>query len=272
MSIGIREQEKDTRQILFRSLIRTIPLEAIIEVWHVRATGTKGIGHYVILLNEGTHLCTCLLLVNKGLVCRHFFRVGTYSKYATFHVSIIPNRWYLDTNIQPKDLLQQHPPIPICGTTGEENVIESEKCINFQHFFLFQVDSHGSRPAVKSSKAIYAELFGLSKKGIDCALKAGMQQELVNLLKTFIYDAQNKNVQEVEPMADINNPAITKHKGRPPKRFKSNVEVSLSKGSKRVLKDSTQVNVIDETKGRRCGKCKGYGHYSKTCQHNKVLP
>ena len=79
MSIGIREQEQDTRQILFRSLIKTIPPEAIVEVWHVRATGTKGIGHYVILLNEGTHLCTCLLLINKGLVCRHFFHVGTYS-------------------------------------------------------------------------------------------------------------------------------------------------------------------------------------------------
>jgi hypothetical protein len=40
-----------------------------------------------------------------------------------------------------------------------------------------------------------------------------MQQELVNLLKAFIYNAQNKNVQEAEPSADINNPAIIKHKG-----------------------------------------------------------
>src|ERR1044072_727508 len=99
MSIGIREQEQDTRQILFQSLIKTILPEAIMEIWHVRATGTKGIGHYVILLNEGTHLCTCLLLINKGLVCRHFLRVGMYSRYATFHISIIPNRWYLDTKI-----------------------------------------------------------------------------------------------------------------------------------------------------------------------------
>jgi hypothetical protein len=122
-------------------------------------------------------------------------------------------------------------------------------------------------------KSTYAELFGLSKKGIDCALKADMHHELVNLLKTFIYDAQNRSTQEVEPLVNINNPTIIKHKGRPPKRFKSNVETSLSKGSKRVLKDSTQVNivhnVIEETKGRRCGKCKQYGHYSKTCQNNE---
>ena len=40
MSVRIREQEQDTRQILFRSLAGTISLEAILEVWHVRATGT----------------------------------------------------------------------------------------------------------------------------------------------------------------------------------------------------------------------------------------
>ncbi len=89
MSVRIREQEQDTRQILFRSLAGTIPLEAILEVWYVRATRTQGTGHYVILLNEGTHICTCLLLINKGLICRHFFRVGTYSQNATFHISII---------------------------------------------------------------------------------------------------------------------------------------------------------------------------------------
>ena len=114
ISDGIREQQQDIRQILFRSLVKNIPPEAILEVWFVRATGTHGIGHYVILLNERTHLCTCLLLINKGLVCRHFFRVGTYSQYATFHISMIPNRWYLDINIQSNDL-SQHSSILICS-------------------------------------------------------------------------------------------------------------------------------------------------------------
>src|SRR5436853_214827 len=158
INIGIREQVQDTRQILFRSLVSNLPTEAIIEVWHVRATGTHGIGYYVILLNEGTHLCTCLLLINKGLVCRNFFRVGTYSQYATFHISMIPNRWYLDINIQSNNFS----PIPVCGTQTEDR-IEMEKSITFQHFFSFRVDSYGSHLATKSTKAIYAELSGLSK-------------------------------------------------------------------------------------------------------------
>ena len=79
---------------------------------------------------------------------------------------------------------------------------------------------------VRSPKVIYAKLSGLSKKAIDCALKADMHHGLVNLLKIFIYDAQNKNIQvedigainvRVEDIGAINNPAITKYKGRPPK-------------------------------------------------------
>ncbi|CAB4380864.1 unnamed protein product [Rhizophagus irregularis] len=247
ISNGIREQEQDVQQILFKSLIKNIPPEAILEVWFVRATGTQGIGHYVVLLDEGTHLCTCLLLINKGLICRHFFRVGTYSQHAAFHMNIIPSRWYLDINIQLDNLS----PISVCGTQTEDRV--------------------------GMEKTIYAELFGLSKKAIDCALKANMQHELMNLLKSFIYDTHNKNVeiQETqETFTDINNPAITKHKGRPPKRFKSSVETL----GKRVLKDSTKVNMITDnviveeetnnTKGRKCGKCKQYGHYAKTCQNS----
>ncbi|CAB4382976.1 unnamed protein product [Rhizophagus irregularis] len=58
ISMGIREQEQDTKQILLRSLVSNLPMKAILEVWNVRATGTYGIWHYVILLNDGTHLCT----------------------------------------------------------------------------------------------------------------------------------------------------------------------------------------------------------------------
>jgi hypothetical protein len=186
---------------------------------------------------------------------------------------MIPNRWYLDINVQSNNF-SQYPPILVCAARTE-NRVGMEKSITFQHFFSFRVDSHVSNLAIKSTKAIYAELFGLSKKAIDCALKANMQHELVNLLKAFIYDTHNKNVQETqetETFTDINNPAITKHKGRPPKRFKSSVETL----GKRVLKDSTKVNITDNvileetnnTKGRKCGKCKQYGHYVKMCQNS----
>src|SRR5688500_10337357 len=96
MDIRIREQEQDARQVLFCSLVGTIPLQSIIEVWNIRATGTQGMGYYVVLLNKGTHLCTCLLLINKGLICQHFLHVGIYFQHAKFHISMFLNKWYLD--------------------------------------------------------------------------------------------------------------------------------------------------------------------------------
>ncbi|PKY33189.1 hypothetical protein RhiirB3_451914 [Rhizophagus irregularis] len=81
ISIRIREQEQDTRQILLRSLVSTIPMEAILEVWN-------------------------------RLVCWHFFCVGTYSRFATFHICMIPNRWYINPDVEPNDLLQQYSFIP----------------------------------------------------------------------------------------------------------------------------------------------------------------
>jgi len=280
ISIGIREQEQDTKQILLRSLVSNLPMEAILEVWNVRATGTYGIGHYVILLNDGTHLCTCLLLLNKGLVCRHFFRVGTYSRFATFHISMIPNRWYLNPDVEPNDILQQYSFIPVCDKIQLEDNIPF---ITFRHFFSIWIDSYGSpslyssqssQSSVRSPKAIYAELSGLSKKAIDCAIKTEMQDELSNLFKAFIYDIQSR----LEGNSiDINNPVVIKHKGRPPKRLVANVEKDVLHREKKVLKDSSAVNVIEGqsksnlesstnvTKGRKCGKCNQYGHYAKTC-------
>jgi hypothetical protein len=49
----------------------------------------------------------------------------------------------------------------------------------------------------------------------------------------------------IELFTIVNNPTVTKCKERLPKRFKLNVKVFLFKGSKQVLKDSTQINVTD---------------------------
>ncbi|CAB4490448.1 unnamed protein product [Rhizophagus irregularis] len=194
ISIRIREQEQDTRQILLRSLVSTIPMEAILEVWN-------------------------------RLVCWHFFCVGTYSRFATFHICMIPNRWYINPDVEPNDLLQQYSFIPVCDKIQSEDNIPFKNPITFQHFFSIRIDSHGSQPsqpAVNSPKAMYAELAGLSKKAIDCALKSDKQQELLNIFKAFIYDV--KSGLEPENFTDVINPVVIKHKGQPPKRLISSIE------------------------------------------------
>jgi hypothetical protein len=253
-------------------LIKDVTQETVLEVWHVRATGTSGIGHYVVLLNDGTHLCTCLLLMNKGLICHHFFRVATYSQSAIYHITLISPRWYLKPDINQDTLLQQIPAITLCSTNNsDENLITNS---TFNHLFSIRSTSYNSSSITKSNKIIYAKLFGLSKKVIDSAIKADMYQELSNMFKTFLYDIQNKFDEKQQTnedyILDVNNPNITKHKGRPPKRLQSSVEQSSSK-SKHVSKNNTQINIhnnenAEGSKGRKCGNCKQYGHYAKTCQ------
>lgn len=48
---------------------------------------------YVIILDDGSHLCTCLWLINHGIACRHFFQVISYSSNTQF---LILQHWYND--------------------------------------------------------------------------------------------------------------------------------------------------------------------------------
>ncbi|GBC12076.2 hypothetical protein GLOIN_2v1472430 [Rhizophagus irregularis DAOM 181602=DAOM 197198] len=170
---------------------------------------------------------------------------------------MIPNRWYINPDVEPNDLLQQYSFIPVCDKIQSEDNIPFKNPITFQHFFSIQIDSHGSQPsqpAVNSPKAMYAELAGLSKKAIDCALKSDKQQELLNIFKAFIYDV--KSGLEPENFTDVINPVVIKHK-----------DVSNSN----VIEDNNTSNIVEDftndTKGQKCSKCKQYGHYAKTCQN-----
>ncbi|POG73671.1 hypothetical protein GLOIN_2v1839756 [Rhizophagus irregularis DAOM 181602=DAOM 197198] len=70
-----REDDYDQPQSLFSSLIENISHNSIQQVWKVtRHRGQKSEPQYVILLDDSSHLCTCLWLINRGIICRHFFR------------------------------------------------------------------------------------------------------------------------------------------------------------------------------------------------------
>lgn len=101
-----REDDYNQPQSLFSSLVKNIPHNNIREVWKAtRHRGQKSNPQYIILLDDGSHLCTCLWLINKEIVCRHFFRIMSYSINAQFHIFLIPQRWY---NYNKYNIKQQH--------------------------------------------------------------------------------------------------------------------------------------------------------------------
>src|ERR1051325_10538043 len=131
-----REDDYDQPQSLFSSLVENIPHNNIQQVWKVvRHRGQKSEPQHVILLNDGSHLCTCLWLINRGIVCRHFFRVMSYSVNAQFHISLISKRWY---NNNKYDIEQYEEEIYHNGESELNELEQPLTRLSFQHLENFR--------------------------------------------------------------------------------------------------------------------------------------
>ena len=104
------------------SLLKDIQLDDIVEIWELIGIAIA-YKHYVVLLSDGGHLCTCMAIINCGIICAHFFQVMMNTKMATFHIGLIANRWYQEEK-QDQDLsvVLQQQPIEISTKLQQESV------------------------------------------------------------------------------------------------------------------------------------------------------
>ncbi|PKY42847.1 hypothetical protein RhiirA4_507429 [Rhizophagus irregularis] len=141
-----RKDDYDQPQSLFSSLIENIAHNSIRQVWKVtRHRGQKSEPQYVILLDDGSHLCTCLWLINRGI----------------FHISLIPQRWY---NYNKYNTEQHKEPI---YQIEENELDEMGPGLSFQHLANFR-----KTPNIVQSRGPKQKYgFGMSyaKKALDIA-------------------------------------------------------------------------------------------------------
>src|SRR4051812_27425916 len=64
------------------------------EIWAVKVGNSQMAKHHVVLLKSNAHICSCLMSIRKGMVCRHYFQVMLNTCEARFHIRLIPSRWY----------------------------------------------------------------------------------------------------------------------------------------------------------------------------------
>src|SRR5215475_314365 len=99
--IGRMIMKQYTYYILFQHMIDEVQdLILIIEIWQIKPELSPNKSHFVILLKDGSHFCTCNLLISFGIPCRHFYKVLRKSSQAKFHIKLINQRWYQDIKIQ----------------------------------------------------------------------------------------------------------------------------------------------------------------------------
>ncbi|CAG8482571.1 4853_t:CDS:2 [Cetraspora pellucida] len=117
-------------------------------------------------------------------------------------------------------------------------------------------------------------LVTLAKKALSLMIRLNCDDEFFDIMKEFISSKthelklleENKDASNVESQPAITNPFVTKHRGRPPKRYKSSLEhVTNTQNNKHS--SITNNNGTQEKNRNKCANCGNYGHNVRTCTY-----
>lgn len=240
--------------------------------------------HHIILFDDHSFLCTCLMIINFGIPCRHFFSVMKYTNKAQFSVKMINSRWYNEDQFNKSNHNSNF--ITICQTAinSNETIINNLELQPIEELNIIERFRGGetfteSLRNFANQKQQYTKGMGLCKKAVDTALKANAYNELCGMLNNFINTKISQQISNSQSSEDlIANPVVFTQRGRPPNRYKSSLEIAQSKPKRRPLSDISgdrnveenrrnqcDLETLDNHRSRQCRNCKEYGHYSKTC-------
>ncbi|CAB5093278.1 unnamed protein product [Rhizophagus irregularis] len=178
--LGILGHSHDIPQIRLRELLNGISYNDITEIWEVSYIASKtSKSHYVVILKDATLLCTCMFIVNQGMICRHQFRVLIQSDNAIFHISHIHTRWFN---------LSSDPPT---NSTGFITIVNGEKnhtTIPLSYMNQLRTDNvYTLTIREKVNKKIqYGATMSIAKTSIQIAITEDVTAELIGILTQFI--------------------------------------------------------------------------------------
>ena len=294
------EDKYEDRKIYIKCLLNEIDIINIVQVWEVTSliSKSKKSCQFVLLLRNGMHACTCMLLVNYGVICRHYFKVMLECENARFHIRMIPRRWYKEELQLQEEQIKNAPIITAGGRVlnlSDTLQIENSDFIQIQPLFnQYYQPPTTQRQAIKKSQ--YAMLTGLSRDATRLALEDG-DNELKTLLTNYIKkrkaereeNENRKRLNAIENTIDINNdheeqvlfesedrvyttdqiknPLEHVAKGRPANtRLKSSLEIHKKRGGN-IGKENLAQNDKVNRKEYVCSKCKEVGHNARTCKN-----
>src|SRR5256884_3202649 len=262
--INFAEEDYESTISNLYTLVRYLNNATIREVWRVK-TIEQNKEHFVVICDNANHLYTCMLLVTKGLVCRHFFTVMNNSETAMFHIGLISDRWYNKKALN----YQKEPAVTICkkrATNCVDPVYEHQIAPDFDLLYDIRHTQAFSENAKQnlSHQAKYNQGFGYAKRVIGISLDMGCEDELNGILQSWIKEKEKERQSETltcnsnkENLSNVSNPHRTRTKGAPRKRIKNVLEENQSQ-----KKSSGRYN---------CSYCKSSGHNARRCELKKNL-
>ncbi|ORY42653.1 hypothetical protein BCR33DRAFT_786362 [Rhizoclosmatium globosum] len=220
---------------------RNNPIQSIFKVEHVHYT--KAAPNFIFVLSNGASVCTCLLQINCGLFCSHFYATQLANRdRVLFNIEFIPLRLL-------KDNYQLDPPLgQFLGVGGETGSIimplqQDDMDSKMKDIMIALKTTRGAELAVETKKAIsekaeYANFMAAAKKKFEI-LKAEGSDSVVKETEQM-----QRQILERLPIAQALDLPQKRGKGRPStKRKTSSVESNKTRvGARRKPRKETQVN------------------------------
>ena len=254
------EECAENPQATIDQLLEVCGRDNVKEIWEIKVGNSLKAKHYVVLLKNEAHLCSCLMTIRRGIVCRHYFQIMLSTNEAKFHIRLIPSRWYQEG----KDPLYESFIVAdkFSDTiTTTDNVVKNYLCPIDKE----KEDFLKERMNLLDKKLMYGNLHGTYKKALQKALqKKSRSLRLIGILEEFTNLDSSEDEDESEELDEdfdsdkenidvfqLQNPKIKRGKGRlaGTRRYKASYEKEEGKSKQQ----------------RKCKKCGNLGHYQKNC-------
>ena len=198
MSNGIVEHMYDMPQIRLCDLLLDIPENDIQEIWEVSyiLTTSASKPHYVLVLMDSTSLCTCMLIINQGMPCRHQYRIFLQSAKAIFHLDFIHMRWF---NIVPSAEIMDN----IVISQGVQSDLLPLHYID--RFKTASVYTEIIRETV-DKKIKFGTTMSVAKTSVQIAVSENTTSELIGILTQFIMKYRQGTGLGMEGTNEIGSP------------------------------------------------------------------
>ncbi|CAB4438300.1 unnamed protein product [Rhizophagus irregularis] len=197
-------ENQEIRQITFHQLLSTCNQSSIKNLWGVNHLTSSGIHHLVILLKNGIYKCSCMSLVTRGIVCRHYFSIMLRTSQAQFHIGFINSRWFITTHLND---IKNRPLYSASkfNTNLETSLLESNNSLEFLDVIDDVSSTSISTPYVSFNKQrlYYANVYGLVKQANQIACKT-CDESFIDLLKEYI-NKKNSEALTLEQSDNMEN-------------------------------------------------------------------
>ncbi|GES73162.1 hypothetical protein GLOIN_2v1470742 [Rhizophagus clarus] len=239
--VNDENNQDDFAQISLRSLVDKVDRTNIAEIWRITYLTHKSNSspHFVILLCDKSHICTCLMILNRGL-----FKIESENQLGnpeTCNNFDNQNQEFVDIN-------------------GQSSYAKESTVLDELRNDSYLIDDINVKINIRH---LYSNLFGLGRKIAQVASEKH-RSDILNVFNEILEELYNDTNEITDELNKTLNLYIVKSKGRPQnKRYKSSVEMGTkSGGSNTFVRDNDGQG---SSQGNRCSNCNATNHNIRRC-------